>query len=171
MADPLTPKDPFASPLHEALGAPESLGTHTPHPPLQIDLLAGAGGGLSGGVGRGLGTSTSMPKMPSRLYHVVPKNADLSRGLQSLYRRFGNKAYDMFAKRWPEAANLGEYHAHNNMFFDNLPDAQFHADAVGGRIIEIDPLKVDDLKFDKLEGSGYWATTSDVSPDAIVPIK
>jgi hypothetical protein len=140
--------DPFKSPIEQALENRDVL---------QIDPAAKSfhpGG----------------PVVPSRLFHVVAEKADLSRGLKSLFRQFGSKAYDMFAKRWPEAANLGEYHAHNTHFYDNLEAAQFHADQYGGKILEINPQKVDELKFDTLERPGFWTTTSDVPPDAIMRV-
>lgn len=59
-----------------------------------------------------------------------------------------------FSFRWPEAGELGQYHAHVIHMFDNKKDAEdFHASfsSEDGEILEIDPnefdWEMDDLEF------------------------
>ena len=82
------------------------------------------------------------------LYHVA---TDYDGGdLNSLYNQYGNDAYDMFAERWPESDNLGQYHAHYVHLHDNMQDAQGFAATYGGEILIIDATDLD-VKIDNLE--------------------
>ncbi len=141
-----------------------------------VDLLSNmAPGKAAVGAGIKLGAGLLSPamknKLPRELWHVVGPDYVTGQPLQSLYRRHGNKAYDMFAQKWPEAGNLGEYHAHRNFFYDNMKEAEEHADVFGGRVMKIDPKKVGGLYLDTLEKSykkpGFWATAEDVPPEAL----
>ncbi|MFZ5784034.1 MAG: hypothetical protein ACOY4R_27870 [Pseudomonadota bacterium] len=109
------------------------------------------------------------------LYHVVGKGWKPGQALRSLYSRLGDDAYEVFAKRWPEAANLGQDHAHKIFFYDKLDDALMHADDFGGRVLRVDPRQVPGLYLDTLEKSwdrpGFWATRDDVPWGAITPHK
>jgi hypothetical protein len=107
---------------------------------------------------------------PEKLYHVVSPQHEPGAPLRSLYSQYGDAAYDLFAEKWPEAGNLNQEHAHRVFFYDNLAEAQSHAKQFGGRIIGVDPSKVEGLHFDTLERpygkSGYWTTTRDVPAGA-----
>lgn len=112
-------------------------------------------------------TSTS----PGEFYHVAPP--EYSGGaLKSLYSQMGNDAYDEFARRWPEAANMGEYHADNVFMFDDLADAMAHAESTGGNILRIDPEYLD-VSYDMLEvpsgrKKGYPFVQREIPADSIL---
>lgn len=117
-------------------------------------------------------TSSSMSGLPKELYHVVGPDYQV----RSLYNRLGDKAYDAHAERWPESGNLGQEHAHKTFFYDNPADARSFADTFGGRILKVDPSKVEGLHLDKSEASGawgghpgFWATGEHVPEDALRP--
>lgn len=113
--------------------------------------------------------------IPKELYHVAGSEYEAGQPLRSLYSRKGNDAYDEFARRWPESGNLGQYHAHKVMFFDNKEMALDHAILTDGTVLTVNPSKVTGLTFDKLEKSkgfpGYWSTKDDVPPDALSLLK
>ncbi len=124
--------------------------------------------------GAGMLESGIMRNLPKELFHVVGSDYKSGEPLRSLYNQHGTAAYDKFAERWPEAGDLGQYHAHNVFFYDTMKEAQDHAETFGGKVLKIDPSKIDALKRDKLEvpygkKSGYWVTDRDVPPEAIVP--
>jgi hypothetical protein len=106
--------------------------------------------------------------VPSVLYHVAGRGYKVGQPLTSLYSRHGTAAYDKFNRRWPESGGLGEYHAHYVMFYDNLADARAHARS--GKVLAIDPTKLDDLRFDQLEQPGFFVSASDVPADAITVV-
>lgn len=109
--------------------------------------------------------------LPEELFHVVGKKYKEGQPLLSLYKQHGNKAYDMFNKRWPDAgADMGVYHANQTMFYDNLKDAQEHAQTYGGKVLKVDPKKVNELFFDEAEKPGFWSTRESVDPDAFVVV-
>lgn len=83
------------------------------------------------------------------LYHVAPPEYT-SGPLRSLFSQMGDDAYEEFAKRWPEAADLGQYHADNVFLFDDLAEAQKYADWKGGNIVQVDPTDLD-VQYDMLE--------------------
>lgn len=155
-------------------------GTYDPAVPVEAALTAMTGG--VGGVparagetvlGAGPVLKSGAMKAPSELYHVVGSDYTEGQPLKTLYSRLGDKAYDVFAEKWPESGDLGQYHAHRNFFYDNAEDAAQHADVFGGRVLRVDPSKVNDLYLDTLEKSyqkpGFWATKSDVPADALSP--
>ena len=129
-------------------------------------------GGIMGvpvkGAEKALGSGIVRPfmKQPNELYHVVGPEYEAGQPLRSLYSRKGNAAYDEYAARWPEAGDLVQYHPHQNFFYDKLADAENHAADFGGKVLKIDPQKVEGLNFDKNEG--FWTTREDVSPDAFL---
>jgi hypothetical protein len=136
--------------------------------------LSTVGGGMLGAERGALGMAGGKG-IPKELYHVAGPEYQSGSPLQSLYRRLGNEAYDEFAKRWPEAGDLGQYHAHNTFFYDNLADALDHADNFGGKVLKVDPSQVGGLTRDKLERphgakEGYFVTTEDVPHTAISPV-
>ena len=127
----------------------------------QASNFAGMAGTLKGGM-----------KPPSELYHVAGSGYKAGQPLQSLYKRLGDKAYEAYAERWPEAGDMGQYHAHQTFFYDNLKEAQEHVEAFGGQVIKVDPSKVKGLSRDNLEipygkKEGYWVTGEDVPANAL----
>ena len=94
-------------------------------------------------------TIRPMRSSSGRLYHVVPDSYD-GGDLRSLYEQLGDDAYEEFARRWPEAGDLGQVHANRVFLYDDIADAQSHADSFGGRVLEIDPAGLD-VRFDDLE--------------------
>ena len=153
-------------------------GTYDPGPTLEAATLPMGTGAIAGvpvragekvlGSGAVRGVKSGMDA-PSELYHVVgPEYAEGS-PLQSLHSRLGDKAYDEFAKRWPDAGDLALDHPHKTFFYSNAKEAAQHADDFGGKVLRVDPSKVPDLYWDKLENPGYWTTKADVPPDALSP--
>lgn len=130
-----------------------------------------------GATARGLGNMTRtagispMNSGPKELYHVVGPEYEPGQPIRSLYSRKKEAAYDEYAQRWPEAGDLVQDHPHKVFFYDNIKDAEDHAAMFGGSILRVNPSKVDGLYLDKLEKShgrpGFYATASDVPPDAI----
>lgn len=109
--------------------------------------------------------------LPEELFHVVGKKYKEGQPLRSLVDQYGDKAYNMFNKRWPDTgADMGIYHARQTMFYDNLKDAQEHAQSYGGKVLKVDPKKVNELFFDEAEKPGFWSTRERVDPDAFVVI-
>ena len=106
------------------------------------------------------------------LFHVVGDDWREGQPLQSLHRRLGDEAYDVFVERWPDAGDLGQYHAHEIFFYETHEDALDHAANFGGRVVKVDSAKVNGLMRDKLEvpigREGFWSTQEDVPPDAIL---
>jgi len=90
-----------------------------------------------------------------KYYHVVPEDFPDGDGLRSLYSRMGDDAYDEFAKRWPDAGDMGQYHADQVFLFDTPTDAQDFADWRGGRIMQVTPDEYLEVKRDPLEGFNY----------------
>jgi len=85
------------------------------------------------------------------MYHVAP--SDHTGDLASLYSQHGDAAYDMYAKRWPDAGDLAQYHAHYVHLYDSLADAHMHASVHGGKIYRVLPddllvVERDALEFD-----------------------
>lgn len=89
-----------------------------------------------------------------KIYHVAP--ADHEGDLESLYCQLGDSAYEVYAERWPEAAELGQYHVHYVHLYSDLSDAIDHAAERGGKIYTVDvnyleesgiEIKNDDLEF------------------------
>lgn len=131
------------------------------------DLASGFVGSTTPKVPLGGAAESVASSMPSQLYHVAPDAYQAGQPLKSLYRQYGNQAYDKFAQKWPDAGDVGQYHAHQTFFYDNLDDAVAHQGAFGGQVLKVDPTKVEGLKRDTLESPGYWVTDSDVPPQAI----
>jgi hypothetical protein len=118
----------------------------------------------------------TMEAPPKELFHVTGDDYRAGQPIKSLYRQYGDEAYDKYAERWPEAGDMGQYHAHQNFFYESLPEAQEHVDEFGGKILKIDPSKIDGLRRDNLEigygkDAGFWTTREDVPPEAISPVK
>lgn len=110
-------------------------------------MMLGATGAPRGAMGSGF----VRPKQKETFYHVAGPEYQ-SGPLQSLYRRHGDEAYDIFAQRWPEAGDLGQYHAHRIFLYDKLDDALSHPS--GGRILKVDGdelRRYGDLMYDDLE--------------------
>lgn len=84
-----------------------------------------------------------------KLYHVTTGqwNGD---DLLSLYRQFGDEAYEEYAKKWPEAGELVQYHVHYIHLHGNLEEAIQFAREFGGEILEIDATELD-IEIDNLE--------------------
>lgn len=170
-----------------AFGASEMMRTQGPYDPApmvdaaMLPMGTGAIAGVPLRAGEiALGSGPLRAKVggmdrPSELYHVVGPDYVQGEPLRTLYSRLGNDAYDVFAKRWPEAGDLGQYHAHRTFFYDKASDAAEHADVFGGKVLRVDPTKIEDLYLDTLEKShnrpGFWATKSDVPADALIPEK
>lgn len=167
----------------KAIGSSEMMrqtGVYNPAPMVEAAMLPMGTGAIAGVPLRGgeavLGSGFlrgKMPDAPKELYHVVGPDYRQGDALRSLYARKGEAAYDEFARRWPEAGNLGMDHAHKVMFYDKLDDALSHADAFGGNVLKVDPAKVGGLYLDDLEKSygqsGFWATKDEVPPGALSP--
>lgn len=85
------------------------------------------------------------------IYHVAP--ADHTGDLLSLYRQHGEDAYEIYAARWPEAGELGQYHAHYVHCYATLEEAQAHVN--DGKIYAIDVAAMEDdfikVEIDNLE--------------------
>lgn len=77
------------------------------------------------------------PEEKKLMYHVAPEGH--SGNLLSLYKQYGDDAYQMYAGRWPESGNLAQDHAHYVHLHDNLKDAKAFAAQRGGKIYSIDP--------------------------------
>lgn len=105
-------------------------------------------------------------EIPEKLYHVVGEDWRPGEPLLSLYRQHGNDAYELFCQRWPDATIFSDYHAHLIFFYDNPREAEAHAAALGGRVVEVDS-SVLDLRWDDLEAPGYWVSPYDVPGTAI----
>jgi hypothetical protein len=152
-------------------------GNYDPGPTLEAATLPMGTGAIAGvpvrageavlGSGAVRGVESGMRETPQELYHVVGEDYKSGDPLRSLYSRKGNAAYDEYAARWPEAGDLVQYHPHQNFFYDTLADAQNHASDFGGKILKVEPSKVEGLHFDKNEG--FWTTRDDVPPDALSP--
>lgn len=84
-------------------------------------------------------------------YHVAPDDYDPGTSLTSLYRRMGDDAYEEFARRWPDGADMADYHANAVFMFDDPKEALQFQDWKGGRLLGIRPEWLDDLKYDNLE--------------------
>ena len=82
-----------------------------------------------------------------KLYHVGPENLT---NIESLYNQMGEDAYEVFEERWPEAAELGIYHAHYIHLWDVLEDARDFADEIGGTVYEVEADGLD-VEIDELE--------------------
>lgn len=83
-----------------------------------------------------------------KLYHVA-KDYD-GGDLESLYVREGNDAFDIYAEKWPEAGELGQYHVMYVHCHDNLKDAESFVDTYGGKVLEINADDLD-VEMDTLE--------------------
>lgn len=87
-----------------------------------------------------------------KLYHVC-NNWD-NKDLESLYKQYGNEAYDIYAERWPEAGELAQAHIDYIHLYDTLEEAQEHAENFSGEIlvVEFDPDNLEiEVERDKLE--------------------
>jgi hypothetical protein len=85
------------------------------------------------------------------IYYHVCKNYD-GDDLLSLYEQYGHEAYEMFAERWPDGGNMGEYHAHHVHLYATFEEAQRHAAEEGGDILFVESdefieIETDDLEF------------------------
>jgi len=83
------------------------------------------------------------------IYHVC-KNWD-GCNLKSLYKQYGNQAYDIFLEKWPDAGELAEYHIHYIHCHFTLDEAKEHQAEHGGQIIAIDveylEVVIDNLEY------------------------
>ena len=108
---------------------------------------------------KGLSEILAGMKNENKFYHVTDKWGS------GPLRPIGDEA--AFLERWPDAGALSQYHAYKVHMYDNINDAKQHARDVGGKILEIDPNKVnweiDDLEFPH-------PVTDEVSEDAIIRI-
>jgi hypothetical protein len=84
-----------------------------------------------------------------KLWHVAPKKYT-GGDLLSLYEQRGDKAYADFAKRWPDGADLAQYHAHRVFAFDDLEEAAKYAKYKRGNLLEINADDLD-VRVDNLE--------------------
>jgi len=82
------------------------------------------------------------------IYHVC-KNWD-GCNIESLYKQYGDEAYRIFAKKWPDAAELAEYHVHYVHCHFALDEAKEYQTEFGGEIIAIDAEYLD-VVIDTLE--------------------
>lgn len=73
------------------------------------------------------------------IYHVAP--AEHTGDLLSLYRQHREEAYELYAERWPEAGELGQYHAHYIHCYATLEEARAHT---SGKIYAIDVAAMED---------------------------
>ena len=89
------------------------------------------------------------------LFHVVPDDFPDGSSIKSLYKQMGDGAYDEFSKRWPDAGDMGQYHANQVFLFDNAAEASDFADWRGGRIMQVTPDDYLDVRVDPLEGYKY----------------
>lgn len=88
-----------------------------------------------------------------RGYHVAADGWD-GGDLVSLYERYGADAYEMYADRWPEAAELAQYHAHYVHLYGTAGEAVEHQEQFGGIILAVDipdeaeiTIETDSLEF------------------------
>lgn len=65
-------------------------------------------------------------------------------------KKHGDDAYEIYAERWPEAGELGTYHAHYIHCYETLEEAQDHVDEYGGTVLVIDTTDMD-VVIDNLE--------------------
>ena len=86
--------------------------------------------------------------MTTNYYHVT----DLWDGwpLESLYDRYGEGAYEMYAKKWPDSANLAQVHAHVVHLHSTLRKAWEYQQEYGGEILRIDGTGLD-IEMDSYE--------------------
>jgi hypothetical protein len=129
-------------------------------------LVIGGGYPMAQSGALGMAGGNIMGKTPKELYHVVGPEYQQGQPLKSLYSRKGDKAYDEFAAKWPDAGDLALDHPHKIFFYEDAAKAAEHAADLGGRVVKVDPSKVSGLQFDKLEKPGYYVTRDDVPPDA-----
>jgi len=74
---------------------------------------------------------------PRTYYHVAPDTYRIGTTLESLHAIHGDAAYDMYAKRWPDAGTLGFIHAHYVHLHATLADAQAYVEDFGGIILSV----------------------------------
>jgi hypothetical protein len=83
-------------------------------------------------------------------YHVTAKWD--GQDLESLYDRYGEKAYDMYADRWPDAEELAYAHAHIIHLHATEAKTKEYAEVYGGEILIINDRDNDlDVEIDGLE--------------------
>ena len=85
------------------------------------------------------------------IYHVAP--AGHNGNLESLHQQHGEDAYEIYAERWPEAGELGQYHTRYVHCYETLEEAMNHP--VEGKIYAIDVEALNDdfieVEIDRLE--------------------
>jgi len=82
------------------------------------------------------------------VYHVAPEGHQGD--LLSLHAQHGDEAYDIYLDRWPESQDLGTYHAHVIHCYATRAEAEEHAVAFGGDVLEIDTADLE-VRIDALE--------------------
>jgi hypothetical protein len=108
--------------------------------------------------------------VPRYLYHTVDASYQAGQPLLSLYSQHGGKAYDIFAKRWPQGKELGEYHAHYVFMYDTAREALEHVVEHGGKVVKIKSAEIPDVRFDDLEQPGHWVARDEIPPEAICAV-
>ena len=81
--------------------------------------------------------------MTGKTYYHVAGNDYRGGDILSLYARMGDAAYDEFANRWPEAAEMAFAHAHYVFLYQDRSDADDHAAAFGGQVVAVDGTGLD----------------------------
>ena len=94
------------------------------------------------------GEPLAEPELKAMIYHVAPD--DHQGNILSLYAQHGDLAFDIYAARWPEAGGLAEYHAHYVHCYATREEADDHAAAFGGRVLEVEDADLD-VEIDALE--------------------
>lgn len=83
------------------------------------------------------------------LYHVANKWD--GQKLESLYNQIGEEAYEEYANKWPEAAELAQEHAHYVHCYETLEDALNHKQEFGGEVLKIELDEFVEVEIDNLE--------------------